>query len=214
MVLLAISLMILGVAVGLLGYQLFRIVLPIAGLAAGTIVGYTSVRELFGTGAVSTTATVVVAVVIALLLALLSYAFFDMAITIFSAFVFMAILVYLGIALGLGENGFAMTMLALFGLIVGALIAVSTEKLSVGLVALVTSLLGMGFLLAGIYIFSQSISTSMLYSDGVITSVAQHLDNALLWLFVWMSGAIMFRYFQVATVRYELFSDQLRYKNQ
>ena len=80
MVLLAISLIGLGVAVGLLGFQLFRVLLPLAGLAAGAIIGFTGMQGIFGTGVVSTTVATIVAIVFALTLALLSYLFFDVAV--------------------------------------------------------------------------------------------------------------------------------------
>lgn len=211
MVLLAISLILLGVAVGLLGYQLFRVLLPIAGLVAGAIIGFTGVQGIFGTGVVSSTVAVVVAVVFALVLALLSYLFFDLAVTVFAGVVFASLFSLLGVALGLDENGFVVTMLAIAGFIIGLMMALSSGMLSVNLVTLVSSFLGMGFILGGVFLLGGGVTTEMLSNEGVIRSVAMNVDQSFLWVLVWITGAIVFNYAQLAAVAYEMFPE-LRYK--
>lgn len=71
----AVCLVVIGLAVGLLGLKLFRILLPIAGLALGAVIGFTGIQGVFGTGPASTTVAVLTAIVFALVLAVLSYAF-------------------------------------------------------------------------------------------------------------------------------------------
>lgn len=211
MVLLAISLILLGVAVGLLGYQLFRVLLPIAGLVAGAIIGFTGVQGIFGTGVVSSTIAVVVAVVFALVLALLSYLFFDLAVTVFAGVVFASLFSLLGVALGLDQNGFVVTMLAIAGFIIGLMTALSSGMLSVNLVTLVSSFLGMGFILGGVFLLGGGVTTEMLSNEGVIRSVAMNVDQSFLWVLVWITGAIVFNYAQLSAVAYEMFPE-LRYK--
>ncbi len=211
MVLLAISLILLGVAVGLLGYQLFRVLLPLAGLVAGAIIGFTGIQGIFGTGVVSTTVAVVTAAVFALVLALLSYLFFDLAVTVFSGVVFASLFALLGVALGLSENGFVVMMLSIAGFVVGLMMAMSSGMLSVNLVTLVSGFLGMGFILGGIFLLAGGVTTQMLHDDGVIRSVANHVDQSFLWVMVWITGGIVFNYAQLAAVAYEMFPE-LRYK--
>lgn len=211
MVLLAISLIALGVAVGLLGVQLFRVLLPLAGLAAGAIIGFTGVQGIFGTGVVSTTIAVIVAIIVSLVLALLSYLFFDLAVTVYAGVVFASLFALLGVALGLSENGFVVALLSITGFIVGLLTAMSSTMLSINLVTLVSGLLGMGFILGGVFLLSGSITTEMLSSEGVIRSVAERVDNSFIWVLVWIAGGVLFSNAQLASLKYELFPE-LRYK--
>lgn len=212
MVLLAISLIVLGVAVGLLGFQLFRVLLPLAGLAAGAIIGFTGVQGIFGTGVVSTTVAVIVAIVIALILGMLSYLFFDIAVNVYAGVVFASLFALLGIALGLSENGFVVTLLSIAGFIIGLMMALSAATLSVNLVTLVAGMLGMGFVLGGVFLLSGSVTSEMLHDDGVIRSVAAHVDQSFLWVMVWIAGGLIFNNAQLAALKYELFPEELRYK--
>jgi large-conductance mechanosensitive channel len=80
---LAICLLVLGLLVGLFGYKLFKVIMPVAGLIIGASIGFTGFQGVFGTGVTSTTLAVLVAVVFGLALAGLSFAFFDIALVIF-----------------------------------------------------------------------------------------------------------------------------------
>lgn len=211
MVILAIMLIALGVAVGLLGYQLFRVLLPIAGLVAGAVIGFTGVQGIFGTGVTSTTVAVVVAVVFALVMALLSYLFFDLAVTVFLGVVFASLFTLVGVAFGLQENGFVITLLSISGFIIGLLAAMSSALTSINLVALVTGFLGTGYILAGVLLIAGGIDVDTVFNQGVIRTVAEQVDSSIIWVFVWVAGGILFSYSQLASLRYELFPE-LHYK--
>ena len=60
---LAICLLVLGLLVGLFGYKLFKVIMPVAGLIIGASIGFTGFQGVFGTGVTSTTLAVLVAVV-------------------------------------------------------------------------------------------------------------------------------------------------------
>lgn len=210
MVLLAISLIIIGVVVGLLGYQLFRLLLPIAGLVAGSIIGFTGVQGLFGTGVTATTIAVIVAVVFGLVMALLSYLFFDIALAVFLGVLFASVFALFGVALGLQENGFVVALLSIAGFIIG-LLMVSSVVTSVNAVVTVSGLLGAGYILAGVFLLAGGIEAQQLLDSGVLKSLAEEVGSSFFWVLIWIGGGVAFRYFQMATLRYEVYPE-LMYK--
>jgi hypothetical protein len=149
--------------------------------------------------------------VFALTLALLSYLFFDMAVKVYAGVVFASLFALLGVALGLNENGFVVAVLSIAGFIIGIMMALSTQMLSVNLVTIVSGLLGMGFILGGVFFLSGGITLEMLRDEGVISSVATRVDSSFLWLMVWIAGGLLFSNAQLASLKYELFPE-LRYK--
>ena len=83
MLIISLLLLMVGAASALLGFQLFRVLLPLVGLVAGTVIGFTGFQGVFGSGAVSTTVAVFVAIAVGILMAVLSYLFFGVAVTVF-----------------------------------------------------------------------------------------------------------------------------------
>ena len=77
MVLVALALMGVGLLSSLLGFKLFKVLLPVVGLVAGAMVGFSGFQGIFGTGAVSTTVAVFVAITVGLLMAMLSFVYFN-----------------------------------------------------------------------------------------------------------------------------------------
>ena len=187
----AVALIIVGLAVGFLGLKLFRVMLPVAGLFVGAIAGFTGIQGIFGTGVTSTTIAILVACILGLVLALLSYAFFDIAVTVLVGAGMSSIFTILGIALGLTEQGFVMGLLSLSGFIIGLYIALLSPFLSANVVSLATSFAGMGFVLAGIFLIGSSVSVDELGANGVITTVSTRVDQSFWWLFVWIAGIII-----------------------
>lgn len=210
MVLLAISLIVIGVTVGLLGFQLFRVLLPVAGLVAGIIIGFTGVQGLFGTGVTATTIAVIAAVVFGLVMALLSYMFFDIALAVFLGVLFASVFALFGVALGLQENGFVVALLSVAGFIIG-LLMVSSVVTSVNAVVTVSGFLGAGYILAGVFLLAGGIETQQLLDNGVLKSLAQEVGSSFFWVLIWIGGGVAFRYFQMATLRYEVYPE-LMYK--
>ncbi len=212
MVLTAIGLIVLGLAVGLFGYSLFRVLLPVAGLVVGAVIGFTGVQGIFGTGVASTTVAVVVAALFAVVMAALSYLFFDIAVIVYAGAVFASLFTLLGVGLGLSANGFVLTLLAVAGFILGIMLASSSGLFTQGLVMLITGFVGTGFILGGVFLLTGGVTTQMLQEQGVISSVASQVNQSFLWVLVWITGAMVFRYIQMGTYLYQVFPEHLSYE--
>lgn len=212
LILSAVSLIIVGLAVGLLGFKLFRVLLPLAGLVAGAVIGFSGFQGLFGSGVISTTISILVAIVFGLVLGLLAYLFFEVALVVFSGLVFSSLFVFLGVALGLSSNGVIVTLLSIAGFIIGLLLASSTVFLGERIVTFVTAFIGVGFVLTGVFLLSGGVTLEEIQTNGIIASFAQKVDKSFLWLFIWVAVAMIFRYVQMSTLMLELFPKTLEYK--
>ena len=207
----ATCLIVAGLAIGLLGLKLFKAMLPIAGLMVGATIGFTGIQGIFGTGVTSTTIAILTACIFGLVMAVLSYSFFDIALVILVALGMSSLLTLFGVALGLSENGFVLFMLSLAGFIIGLHIALSAPLPGSSLVTLATSLVGMGFVMAGIFLIGSSVSMESLGSKGVIATVAERVSDSFWWIFVWIAGAVIMRVAQLRTAFIEAFPEHLGY---
>lgn len=198
MVLVALALMGVGLLSSLLGYKLFKILLPIVGLVSGAMIGFSGFQGIFGKGAVSTTVAVFVALTVGLLMAILSFVYFEIAVIVLTAVIGASIFSYLGIALGLDKEGFVVFLLALSGFIIG-LMAASSSNMGAGLVMMVTSMAGVLFMLAGVFLIAGSVSIDQLNNDGVIRTILNVVDQSFLWLFVWLAGTMITYQMQLRT---------------
>ena len=168
MIVAAIILIALGLVVALLGFKLFRVLLPLVGFVSGLAVGFIGFQAVFGKGAVSTSVAIMVAVIVGIVLAILSYAFFEIAMIAIAAIIGASALSFLGIALGLDQNGFVVFLLGLAGVILGVYLA-SMYPVSATFVLVLTSAIGVAVLMAGIscLLFSTLV---MIYSTARIFS--------------------------------------------
>jgi hypothetical protein len=189
MVLLSIGLIIIGILTAFAGLGLFRLLLPLVGFISGIMVGFGGTQAVFGNGAVSTTIAVVMALVTGALMAVLSFLFFEVAVVVLSIIVGMSAMSYLTVAIGLGENGFILFMMTLAGAILGFVIAAG-QSLSRTLVIVVTSFVGVSYLLAGIMLLAGSVSLEQL-NDGIVRTVVGVVDQEFLWLLAWLGGSIL-----------------------
>lgn len=210
MVITATALIVLGGISALIGIKIFRILLPIVGLIAGIMVGFGGVQAVFGTGAISTTIAVVMAVVVGAIMALLSFLFYELAIIVLSIIVGASAFTYLGVAIGLGNLGFVLFLLGLAGGILGFIVAASSN-LSVDFVIVVTSLLGVAYVMAGVMLLVGSISLDSLSNGGIIPAVVDTVDQSFLWLFVWIAGSIIGISVQNAALNKEFMDDKFAY---
>lgn len=190
MIVIAIALIAVGIVAGLLGAKLFRLLLPVLGLVTGFLVGYTGFQGIFGTGAVSTAMAVVIALVVGLVLGVLSFLFFDIAVVLFAVAVGATAFSYLGVALGLREDGFVVFLLALTGAIMAGLYAVRYD-LGLPLVIVITSMLGTAYVLTGVLLVAGSVSLSEVGDGGVVSTLLRVVDQSFLWLFVWIGGSLI-----------------------
>lgn len=207
----ALLLLMVGVAVALLGFKLFRILLPLVGFFAGTVIGFTGIQGIFGSGAISTTIAVFSALAVGALLAVLSYLFFGIAVVVLFGLVCSAALSYLGIALGLNENGFVVFMLGVAGFILGAMYALATPS-SAGIVITLTSLLGVALVLAGVFLVVGTVTLDELNNNGIVASVLRVVDQSLLWLLVWFGGSLLAMRLQAISIASEVMSNQFQYE--
>lgn len=210
MAILSIGLIVLGLASALAGYKLFRLLLPVVGLVSGAMVGFTGMHAVFGTGVVSTAVAVVVAVIAGVLFALLSYVFFDIALVVLSAVVGAAAVSFLGVALGLGENGFIMLMLNLAGIVLGLVFA-TNRNITPGFVMALTALWGAAAVLVGIMLAAGEVTLTQLDEEGIIRTLLTEVEQSFLWFVAWVGSGLIALQVQRASHIHQLLGDSYEY---
>lgn len=210
MLIVATLLIAIGVVVGLLGAKLFRVLLPIIGLVSGFMVGFIGVQAVFGTGVVAITMAVAVAVIAGLILAILSFAFFDLAVIVYTALLGAGALSYLGVALGLNKEGFLVFMLGLAGAILTAIWA-SKRAVSTGIVVALTSFAGAAYVLAGFLLIVGNLTLDSLNESGVNGAILNVVDQSFIWFFVWVGLGLVAMQLQFRAIVSELFTNAMQY---
>jgi len=210
MVIVATILIAAGLVVGLMGTKLFRVMLPLIGLVSGSAVGFVGVQAIFGTGVLATTMAVVVALIVGLLIAILSFAFFDLAVVVYIALLGAAALSYIGVALGLSNEGFLVTLLSIAGAIIAAIWA-SNRAMSLRLVVALTSFAGVAYVMAGVMLLAGNVSLDSLNADGVARTIINVVDQSFLWFFVWVGASLVAMQLQYRSIAADLFTNALQY---
>ncbi len=190
MIVAATLLVAIGVVVSLLGAKLFKLLLPIFGLVTGSMVGFIGFQAVFGSNAVSTALAIVVALVVGLVFAVMSYLFFDLAATFIIIALGAVAFSYLGVALGLNEQGFVVFLLGLAGAILAGIYATSTA-MSIRLVVTVTSLLGVAYILTGLMLVVGDVTLADLHEAGIVRTLLSVVDQSFLWFLVWVGGSLV-----------------------
>ena len=208
---LAICLLVLGLLVGLFGYKLFKVIMPVAGLIIGASIGFTGFQGVFGTGVTSTTLAVLVAVVFGLALAGLSFAFFDIALVIFMGLAMSTLATLLGLALGLSASSFVLGMLSLSGFIIGLMIGGSSKHLTKSFVTLVTAYVGTGLMLGGVFLLTTGVSLTEMYENGVIATASQYAEQSFWWILVWIASFVIMRQIQIKMILLDIFPKDFEY---
>jgi hypothetical protein len=212
MVFVAISLIVLGFVVATLGFKMFRILLPLLGFVSGVMVGFTGVQGIFGTGAVSSTIALVVALILGLVMGVLSFVFFDIALVVLATVLGASALSYLGVALGLGEQGFIMFILSVSGGILGFM-ASTMYPIGPSLVITLSSMYGVAMGLAGTLLLVGDVTLAELNDEGIISSVVRVVDQSFLWFFVWVAGSIVALNAQKRILIEDFMSNEFEYKS-
>lgn len=210
MVLVALALMGVGLLSSLLGFKLFKVLLPLVGLVSGAMIGFGGFQGIFGKGAVSTTVAIFVAITVGLLMAILSYVYFEIAVIALTAFIGAAAFSYLGVALGLQQDGFIVFLLAISGFVLGLIVA-SSGNMGASLVMAITSMAGVLFILAGVFLVAGSVTVDQLNNDGVIRTMVDVIDQSFLWLFVWLAGTLITYQMQLRTAVADFIGDTYKY---
>lgn len=211
MLILSTLLIAVGVVVALMGVKLFRLLLPIIGLVTGTMAGFIGIQAVFGTGIVATTVAIVMAVLVGVLLAVLSFAFFDLAIIIYIAMLGAALFAYLGVALGLQHDGFLVFLLGLAGAVLAAMWA-ARGTVSLQIVMAFTSFIGVAYVLAGLFLVFGNLSIDDLNQNGVAGSIVRVVDQSFLWMFVWLGASLVAWQLQARSLFDEFVTDTFEYK--
>lgn len=211
MILIATALILLGAVSATLGLKLFRVILPFVGFAAGVMVGFGGVQGVFGTGVISLTIAVLVAIIVGAIMAVLSFMFFEIAVLILAAMVGGALMSYLGIALGLGDNGVLLFLMSASGAIFGFAIAAS-RPMSRSLVIIATSFIGVSFIFAGILLLVGETSLDELDQNGIIPSVLSSIEDTFLGFIAWFGASIVAVSMQTKTAQIEAFDDHFTYQ--
>ncbi len=210
MIVAAIILIALGLVVALLGFKLFRILLPIIGFIGGLMVGFGGFQAVFGTGAVSTTIAIMMALIVGVVLAILSYAFFEIAVIVIAAIVGASALSFLGIALGLNEDGFLVFLLALSGAIIAATLAVAYH-IAPSFVLALTSAFGVAAVMGGIMLIVGNVTLDEMHNQGVIKTVVSVVDQSFLWFIVWIGASLFAMQFQARLILQEFATDAYQF---
>lgn len=200
----------IGLVVALMGVKLFRLLLPVVGLVTGAIAGFIGMQAVFGTGAVGVTLAVVVALMLGMLLALLSFAFFDLAVIVYIAMLGAGVFAYLGVALGLNQEGFVVFLLGLSGAILaGAWAATSAAGLQI--VTVLTSFIGVAYIMAGIFLVVGNVTMDDLSQHGVGGSIVAVVDQSFLWMFVWLGASLLAWQIQMKAIFDEMLTKSFEY---
>lgn len=207
MVFIAFALILLGGFTAIFGHNLFRAILPLVGLVAGVMVGFGGVQGVFGTGVISTTIALLMAVVVGVVMALLSFVFFEVAVTVLSAMAGAALASYLGVVLGLGENGFLLALLSIAGAVLGFVFATSRPLMSSSFVIVLTSFVGVSFAFAGVMLLVGETNLDTLQNQGIIASVIDVADQSFLWLLGWIGAALLAMNVQKRLLMYEIINN-------
>ena len=189
MIAIAILLITAGALIALAGHRLFSLMLPLAGLIAGTIVGFTGVQAVFGSGVIATTVAIIFALFTGLLLALLSYFFVDLALTIVAIGAGASVMSLFGASLGLADNGFGIFLLALFGAVVAFSLVVRYDVTD-GIVIAITAGLGSAYVLAGVLLLEGSVTLGDFTDSGIVGTMRTVVDGSVLWLLTWLGGML------------------------
>lgn len=203
MVLFAFALLAVGLLCAVLGARLAKTLMPLFGLFVGVVIGFTGVQAVFGTGVLSTTVAVFVSFAVGLLIAVLSYVFFDLAVTVLMGLVVANALAFLGIALGLRENGFVVLMLYIAGLVMGIKYALRNPTAEAFLIYL-TSFIGVAMVLSSILLITGDLSVAQLADNGVVKTSLDSMSQSFVWFMVWLGGSMVAANIQIASIAAEL----------
>lgn len=189
MIITSIILIALGLVSALIGLKVFRLILPLLGLVGGFMAGFTGVQAIFGTGVISTTIAIVSALFVGILFGILSYLFFEIGVVILAAIVGSSALSFLGVALGLQQDGFLVFMLGFTGAILGVIFA-TRRSISAPLVIVVTSLYGVALVMVGMMLVVGGVSLDQVSSQSISATIVSVVDQSFLWLLVWIGGSL------------------------
>lgn len=204
------GLILIGGFLAFYGQKLFRLLLPIAGLIVGAMVGFSGVQAVLGSGAVSLSIAVLVSVMVAVLMGLLSFVFYEVAVIVFCTILGASFFTFLGVAIGLEDNGFVLTLLGLAGGVIGFIYS-NRSGLPASLIFSITSFWGVAMIMAAIMLFAGDVSLDQLHDDGVVRTVIQEVDQSFLWLFVWIAGSLIAMNIQIKLAMQEFMTDSFAF---
>lgn len=198
--------LIVGGLTALVGYKVFRVLLPILGLFAGFAVGFTGMQAVFGTGEVSFVLSIITALFVGLILALLSFAYFRIAIIVMGAIVGAGVMTTLANAIGLQEDGFLTFLLASAGAIIAG-IFVAAYHLEKDIVIIVSAMTGVALIFVGLFLLVSDLTLEDLHQNGILVSFQEVVDSHFVWLMAWLGGTLASVLAQFRTAEFEFYDD-------
>jgi len=198
--------LIVGGVTALVGYKVFRVLLPILGLFAGFAVGFAGMQAVFGTGEVSFVLSVITALIVGLILALLSYAYFKIAIVVMGALVGAGLMTSLAHAIGLQEDGFLTFLLAFSGAIIAGLF-VAAFRIEKDVIVIVSAMVGVALIFVGLFLLVTDLTLEELHTNGVATSFQEIVDSHFVWLLAWLGGTLASVLAQYRTAELDFYDD-------
>ena len=148
-----------GTALAFAGYRLFIFLLPVWGFFFGLALGAQSIQALFGVGFLATITSWVVGFLVGAIFAVLSYAFYLIAVAIIGASLGYVVLVSLLTGIGL-QFGFLVWLIGIVAAIAMAFVTIR-YNLQKWVVIIATSLLGTGVIFGTIVLMFNPVGKLM-----------------------------------------------------
>lgn len=185
-ILIGIIAIIVGAIYTFLGYNLFRILLPIWGLFAGAAIGWTGTTQAFGTGFVATIIAIIIAILIALIFAALSWFFYSLAIVILGASLGYSLSIAILNSLGID---FVITnvMVGIVGAIILGTLAYA-YNIRKYIVVLLTATAGASLIVVGLLVLLGRVEVAELQHAQILNPI---IKERFLWWSVWAVLAIL-----------------------
>jgi hypothetical protein len=183
-------LIIIGVLSITLGYLIFRILLPLMGYILGFAVAFIIVVAIFGTSALSYNGAVIIANIIGLAFAVLSYYYYAAAVITIAAIISGSLFSLMAYTVGLDNDKFVLTLLALTGAIIGGLFAVRAGVQRQSMIIL-SSLFGVMTIFTATLLIFGKIELLEIYNEGLFEITRSKFDSTWVWLFGILGATIL-----------------------
>lgn len=176
----AVFLLILGIAFCFGGYKWFMILLPVLAFLVGFVIGAAAVSGVYGDSMLSLIVIIVAGLIVGLLLAVLAYLFFNLAVILLGAS--LGFTIGSGLAYYLGFESGAISFIV--GIIAAAIVAFLAFRLNLPkyIIIALTALIGSEAIIAGILLMVGYTEPSDLQL-GLLGSMLSH---SVAWSFVWL----------------------------
>ena len=123
-----------------------------------------------------------------------------------------AVFSYVGIALGLSQDGFLVFMLAVTGFLLAATWA-SRGGVSLRIVMALTAFIGTAYVLVGVMLLVGNVSIDELNNSGMVATIIRVVDQPFLWFLVWVGGSLVAQQLQQREAFNDLLTTSFEYND-